>query len=434
MPWPGPEDRAALQRLGGQVAIANAKLAYQRYTAAKASPLQQLAERRGFRHVFLGQPDIGGRYSALSDLGLAPAAIMGLDVSRLLDRANAMAQRSAACVPSRENPGVVLGILLGVLARHGRDKVTIVASPGIASFGAWLEQLLAESTGKRGKGLIPVDGEAPGPPAAYGDDRVFVDLRLEGSPDAGHDRALDALAAAGHPVIRIALNDPYDIGQEFFRWEMATAVAGVMIGINPFDQPDVEASKIETRRLTTAYEQTGALPAEQPFLVVDRLAFFADPENVRAIERAMAGERSVSSCLRALLARVTPGDYVALLAYVDRHADYDNRLRAIRHGIRERNRAATCVGFGPRFLHSTGQAYKGGPNTGVFLQITCDDASDLPVPGRTYTFGTVKAAQAQGDFAVLAARGRRALRVHLGRDVAAGLDALIRALNGSSTA
>jgi transaldolase/glucose-6-phosphate isomerase len=397
------------------------------------SALQQLAERLGFRHVFLGQPDIGGRYSALSDFGLAPAAIMGLDVSRLLDRANVMAQRSVACVPSRESPGVVLGILLGVLARHGRDKVTVVASPAIAGFGAWLEQLLAESTGKRGRGLIPVDGEAPGPPVTYGDDRVFVHLRLEGSPDAEHDRALDALAAAGHPVIRIALNDPYDIGQEFFRWELTTAVAGAVIGINPFDQSDVEASKIETRRLTTAYEETGALPAEQPFLVVGGLAFYADPENVRTIERTMAGERSLSSCLRAHLARVMPGDYVALLAYVDRRADYDARLQTIRHDIRERSRAATCIGFGPRFLHSTGQAYKGGPNTGVFLQITCDDASDVPVPGRRYTFGTVKAAQAQGDFAVLAARGRRALRVHVGRDVSAGLDALSRALDGSPT-
>lgn len=395
------------------------------------SSLQQLAEARGFRHVFLGHPDIGGRYSALSDFGLAPAAIMGLDVSRLIDRANAMAQQSAACVPSRDSPGVGLGTLLGVLARHGRNKVTIVASPGIAGFGAWLEQLLAESTGKRGTGLIPVDGEALGPPTTYGDDRVFVDVRLEDSPDAGRDRALDALAAAGHPVIHIALSDPYDIGQEFFRWEMATAVAGAVMGINPFDQPDVEASKIETRRLTAAYEQTGALPSEPPFLAAGGLAFFADAENARGIERAMTGERSPSSCLRAHLARVAPGDYVALLAYVDRHEEYDRRLQTIRHNIRERSRAATCVGFGPRFLHSTGQAYKGGPNTGVFLQITCDDSSDVTVPGRKYTFGIVKAAQAQGDFAVLAARGRRALRVHLGRDVAAGFDALIRALNGS---
>jgi transaldolase/glucose-6-phosphate isomerase len=395
------------------------------------SALQQLAEHRGFRRVFLGRPSIGGRYSALSDFGLAPAALMGLDVTRLLDRANNMVQSCASCVPARDNPGVVLGILLGVLAKRGRDKVTIIASPAVTSVGAWLEQLLAESTGKRGKGLIPVDGEDVGPPGRYGNDRVFVYLRLDPSPGAGQDRAIDALDAAGHAVVRIGLADPYDLGQEFFRWEMATAVAGAVIGINPFDQPDVEASKIETRRLTTAYEETGALPAEEPFLVAGGFAFFADPENVRAIETAMAGDRSSSSCLRAHLSRLAAGDYLALLAYLDRRRDYEARLQTIRHRVRERTRAATCVGFGPRFLHSTGQAYKGGPNTGVFLQITSDDAADVPVPGRTYSFGTVKAAQAQGDFAVLAGRGRRALRVHLGPDVAVGLDALARAVEAA---
>ena len=395
------------------------------------SALQQLAERRAFRQVFEGRPSIGGRYSALSDFGLAPAAFMGVDVARLLDRASDMVQSCASCVPARDNPGVVLGILLGILAKHGRDKVTIVASPAVASVGAWLEQLLAESMGKQGKGLIPVDGEEVGPPGTYGKDRVFVYLRLESSPEAAQDRAIDALDAAGQAVIRIGLADPYDLGQEFFRWEMATAVAGAVIGINPFDQPDVEASKIETRRLTTAYEDTGALPAEQPFLVADGFAFLADPENARAIEAAMAGDRSSSSCLRAHFSRLATGDYLALLAYLDRRGDYEARLQTIRHRVRERTRAATCVGFGPRFLHSTGQAYKGGPNSGVFLQITCEDAADVPVPGRKYSFGTVKAAQAQGDFAVLAGRNRRALRVHLGPDVAAGLDALTRAVDAA---
>jgi len=397
------------------------------------SVLQQLAERRRFRHVFLGRPDIGGRYSALSDFGMVPAALMGLDVGRLLDRANVMVQSSVACVPSRENPGVVLGVLLGVLHKHGRDKVTIVASPSIARLGAWLEQLLAESTGKRGTGLIPVDREAPAPPAAYGDDRVFVYLRFSASPDAEQDRVMDALGAAGHAVIRLELDDLYDLGQEFFRWEMATAVAGALLGINPFDQPDVEAAKIETRRLMAAYEKTGALPTETPLFAVNDLAFFADPENARAIEGATAGDRSASSCLRAHLSRLTAGDYLAVLAYIDRREDHDAMLQTIRHSVRNRYGIATCVGFGPRFLHSTGQAYKGGANTGVFLQITCDDASDMAVPGRAYTFGTVKAAQAHGDFAVLAARGRRALRVHIGSDVAAGLDALTTALRASAT-
>jgi len=395
------------------------------------SALQELAERRGFRRVFLGRPSIGGRYSALSDFGLAPAAFMGVDVARLLDRANDMVQSCAACVPARDNPGVVIGILLGTLAKHGRNKVTIVASPAIAAVGAWLEQLLAESTGKQGKGLIPVDGEDVGPPGTYGNDRVFAYLRLESSPDAEQDRAIDALDAAGHAVVRIGLVDPYDLGQEFFRWEMATAVAGAVIGIHPFDQPDVEASKIETRRLTTAYEASGALPAEEPFLVAGGFRFFADPVNARAIEAAMAGDRSPSSCLRAHLSRLAAGDYLALLAYLDRRRDYEARLQTIRHRVRERTRAATCVGFGPRFLHSTGQAYKGGPNSGVFLQITCEDAADVPVPGRRYSFGTVKAAQAQGDFAVLAGRGRRALRVHLGPDVTTGLEELTRTVDAA---
>jgi transaldolase / glucose-6-phosphate isomerase len=395
------------------------------------SALEQLAEARGFRRVFQGRPSIGGRYSALSDFGLAPAAFMGLDVGRLLDRANEMVQSCASCVPARENPGVVLGILLGVLAAHGRDKVTIAASPAVASFGAWLEQLLAESTGKQGRGLIPVDGEELGPSSIYGDDRVFVYLRLEPSADAGQDRAIEALASDGYPVIRIGLADRYDLGQEFFRWQMATAIAGALLGINPFDQPDVEASKIETRRLTTACEKTGALPAETPFLAGDGLAFFADPANAGAIEKAMGGDRSPAGCLHAHLSRLSPGDYFAVLAYVDRCPEYDALLQHIRHGVRERTRAATCVGFGPRFLHSTGQAYKGGPPSGVFLQITCDDAVDLPVPGRKYTFGTVKAAQAQGDLAVLAARGRRAVRVHLGPDVAAGLGTLTRAVDAA---
>ncbi|MBI4485027.1 MAG: bifunctional transaldolase/phosoglucose isomerase [Acidobacteria bacterium] len=395
------------------------------------SGLHQLAERRGFRRVFLGRPSIGGRYSALSDFGLAPAALMGVDVVRLLDRAGEMVQSCAACVPARDNPGAVLGILLGTLATHGRDKVTIVASPAIASVGAWLEQLLAESTGKQGKGLIPVDGEDVGPAGVYGQDRVFVYLRLESAPDAAQDQAIAALDAAGHAVIRIGLADPYDLAAEFFRWEMATAVAGAVIGIHPFDQPDVEASKIETRRLTTAYEQTGALLAEEPFLVAGGVRFFADPANARAIEAAMAGDRSPASCLRAHLSRLATGDYLACLAYLDRRRDHEARLQTIRHRVRERTRAATCVGFGPRFLHSTGQAYKGGPNSGVFLQITCEDATDVPVPGRRYSFGTVKAAQAQGDFAVLAARGRRALRVHLGPDVAAGLDTLTLAVDAA---
>jgi transaldolase / glucose-6-phosphate isomerase len=310
------------------------------------------------------------------------------------------------------------------LGNSGKDKVTIVASPGIADFGAWLEQLLAESTGKHGKGLIPVDAEPLGAPEVYGDDRVFVYLRLANEADAAQDAGVATLERAGHPVARVTISDRYQIGQEFFRWEFATAVAGSIIGIDPFDQPDVEASKEKTRELTAAYERTGRLPPEEPLLEDAGLTLFADPKNSRTFKTS----KTVAACLAAHFATIRPGDYCALLAYIERNAQHRDALRDIRVMIRDRKRVATCVGFGPRFLHSTGQVYKGGPNTGVFVQITCDDPVDLQVPEQKYTFGVVKAAQARGDFAVLAERDRRALRVHLGPDVAAGLATLKKAV------
>ncbi len=385
------------------------------------SQLEKLAQREKFRHVFPGEPTIGGRYSVLSNFGMVPAAIMGLDFERLLAATEVMVRSCAAEVPPTENPAVVLGAILGLAAKSGRDKATILASPGLASFGAWLEQLLAESTGKEGRGIVPVDGEGVGPPEAYGDDRLFIRLALAEEPDPAAERALAVLEAAGHPVVRIVLRDRYQLGQEFFRWEMATAVAGAIVGINPFDQPDVEASKVKTRELTSAYEASGALPPERPFLEEHGVALFADSANAAALEAA-GGARSLAGALRAHLARLGPGDYCALLAYLDRSAAHQEALQAMRLRIRDARRVATCLGFGPRFLHSTGQAYKGGPNSGVFLQITCEDgAADLAIPGRKYSFGLVKAAQARGDFDVLAERGRRALRVHLGADAAAGL-------------
>jgi transaldolase / glucose-6-phosphate isomerase len=385
------------------------------------SPLQQMAEREGFRQVFPGASDIGGRYSALSNFGMLPSAIMGVDVRRLLDRTEEMVRACASCVPVDENPGVVLGIILGVLARQVRDKVTLIASPRISAFGAWLEQLLAESTGKEGKGLIPVDREVPGPPEVYGDDRLFVYVRLASDPDASQDEAVDALERAGQPVVRISMADVYDLGQEFFRWEIATAVAGSILGINPFDQPDVEASKIATRTLTNEYEKTGALPPETPILQEDGIRLFTDPDNAASLKGSTGADQSLAGYLRAHLGRLNAGDYFALLAYLEMSDRNDAELQALRHAVRDRKRVATCLGFGPRFLHSTGQAYKGGPNTGVFLQVTCDDAINVQVPGQQYTFGVVKAAQARGDFQVLAERKRRTLRVHLGRNVEAGL-------------
>ena len=389
------------------------------------SKMQQVAERDGFRRIFLGWPDIGGRYSVLSDFGLVPAAIMGVDVAKFLDRTEEMVCACMPSVPVAENPGVMLGTILGVAAREfGCDKMTIVASPGIFNLGAWLEQLVAESTGKSGKGLIPIDREGLGAPDAYGRDRLFVYLRLSSAPDAAQDARVDALERAGHPVVRIALDDPYHLGAEFFRWEFATAVAGSILGIHPFDQPDVEASKIATRKLTDEYEKTGALPSETPIFTVDGIELFTDEKNSAALAKMANGTPTLAGYLEAHLNRLNEADYFALLAYIEMNEAHERVLREIRQVVRDVKRVATCLEFGPRFLHSTGQAYKGGPNTGVFLQITCDDPVDLPVPGRKYTFGVVKAAQARGDFDVLVGRDRRALRAHLGADVTAGLSIL----------
>lgn len=380
------------------------------------SKLEAAARADGFRRVFAGVPSIGGRYSALSDFGMVPAALLGLDLAKLLDCAQRRVQACAAAGPAADNPGVALGLLLGAAATLGRDKVTILTSPPLWDVGAWLEQLIAESTGKHGKALIPVDGERAAPPARYGDDRVFAILRLDGASDARLDLATAELERAALPVVRIRVADPYELGAEMFRWEVATAVAGAVLGINPFDQPDVEASKVATRKLTQEVEAKGALPAETPFLESGGIELFADEANARAL-LAAADEASLTGVLRAHLARLGAGDYFALLAYLERNERHQELLQRVRHAVRDRRRVATCLGFGPRFLHSTGQAYKGGPNSGVFLQLTCDDAREVAVPGQTYGFGVVKAAQARGDFAVLAERGRRALRLHLPSDV-----------------
>jgi transaldolase / glucose-6-phosphate isomerase len=392
------------------------------------SKMEHVAQGDKFRHIFHGLPSIGGRYSALSDFGMVPAAVMGLDTEKFLDRTEEMVQASKSCVPVDDNPGVILGIILGTLATNGRDKVTIITSPGISDLGAWLEQLIAESTGKEGHGIIPVDREQLGPPEAYGQDRVFAYLRLESAPDRDQDEKVAALEQAGHPIVRIAVGDIYDLGQEFFRWEIATAVAGSIIGINAFNQPDVEASKIATRNLTSEYERTGSLPAEKPILEEGGIKLFTDENNAAALAQAAGSDRSLTGYLRAHLNRLQAGDYFALLAYVPMFTEHEQLLEEMRHSVRDNKQVATCLGFGPRFLHSTGQAYKGGPNSGVFLQVTCDDANDLAVPGQKYTFGTVKAAQARGDFQVLAERNRRALRVHLGADVKSDLAKLNSAL------
>jgi len=389
------------------------------------SKMQQVAESDQFWKIFAGVPSIGGRYSALSNFGMVPAAAMGMDLGKFLKNTREMSKACGAGTTPDKNPGVLLGTILGVAANHGRDKITIITSPGIFDLGAWLEQLIAESTGKIGKGIIPVDRENLAKPETYGNDRVFAYLTLAGKTNKAQDAAVAALEKAGQPVIRITLPNTYTLGQEFFRWEIATAVAGSIIGIDAFNQPDVEASKIETRKLTSEYEAKGSLPPESPFFTSKEAKLFADPKNTAAL----SGGKSLAEVLKSHLSRIGPGDYFAVLGYIPMNAENQAALQSIRISVRDSKKVATCLGFGPRFLHSTGQAYKGGPNSGVFLQITCDDASDLPVPGQKYTFGIVKAAQARGDFAVLAERGRRALRVHLGKNLKSGLKALAKAVN-----
>jgi len=388
------------------------------------SKLQQVAQADGFRKIFMGVPSIGGRYSALSNFGLVPAAVMGLDVAKFLKNTEEMVEACGTSSAADSNPGVILGTILGVAANHGRDKLTIVTSPGIFDLGAWLEQLIAESTGKIGKGIIPVDRERLATPAAYGNDRVFAYLRLASKPKKAQDAAVAALEKAGHPVVRITLPNTYNLGQELFRWEIATAVAGSILGINAFNQPDVEASKIETKKLTSQYETTGSLPPESSFFEEKGIKLFADEKNTAALK----GGARLADVLKTHLSRLGADDYFAVLGYIAMNPANEKTLQDIRHAVRDKKKVATVLGFGPRFLHSTGQAYKGGPNSGVFLQITCDDAKDLPVPGQKYTFGIVKAAQARGDFAVLAERGRRALRVHLGKNLKSGLATLAKAV------
>jgi transaldolase/glucose-6-phosphate isomerase len=390
--------------------------------------MEKAARNQNFRRIFFGDAAIGGRYSVLSAFGLVPAAAIGIDLQRFLTLTHQMIDTCSADTPPADNPGVLLGNAFGTAARAGRDKVTIIASPRLADFGAWAEQLIAESTGKNGKALIPVDDEPLGTPEVYGADRVFVHLTLTGDRDLAQESSLEALENAGHPVVRIEVKSAEHLGQEFFRWEIATAIAGALIGINPFDQPDVEASKIKTRELTNAYEKSGALPPESPVFAGDGIEIYTDEKNAEALHSAGAGD-DLLSWIKAHLSRAGVGDYVALLAYIERNAEHIVSLRAMRTAIRDARHVATCVGFGPRFLHSTGQAYKGGPNTGVFLQITTAHPDTLAIPGYRADFGIVEAAQARGDMGVLIERDRRVMRIHFADgDVDGGLKQLSGAI------
>ena len=392
------------------------------------SKLEAAARADGFRHIIHGKPEIGGRFSALSAFGLAAAAAMGLDVELLLERAGEMADACRA-EDVVENPGAVLGTILGVCQQMGRDKLTIFTSQEIYDLGAWLEQLIAESTGKKGKAIIPVDREPMMSPDQYGEDRLFVNLTLKGGKtDDDTHYALQEIERAGQPVISIELESLYHLAQEFFRWEFATAVAGSVMGINPFDQPDVEAAKIEARKLTEEYERTGSLPEETAFYEEDGIKLYSGSEYTEELT-GLTEDESLAEYLEAHLWNIEDSDYFAILAYLEMDPENENFVQSLRAKVLEQHTTATCVGFGPRFLHSTGQAYKGGPNSGVFLQITADDEADLPVPGQKFTFSVVKSAQARGDFQVLIDRGRRALRVHLGPDLEAGRRKLLEAMD-----
>ncbi|MBC7579728.1 MAG: bifunctional transaldolase/phosoglucose isomerase [Tardiphaga sp.] len=394
------------------------------------SSLDKAARAQSFARIFHGDPTIGGRYSVLSPFGLVPAVAAGLDVAKLLQLALSMVRSCGPDVPPSENPGVQLGLAMGSAGLEGRDKVTILSSKKIADFGAWAEQLIAESTGKDRKGLVPIDGETFGAPEVYGHDRFFIDLRTDGENDAVHDAKLEALEKAGHPVARIVLKSIDHIGQEFFRFEIATAVAGSILGIYPFNQPDVEDAKIKTRDLTAAFEKSGALPLETPVISTTSIDLYTDDRNASALRKAGANS-DLASWIKAQLDRSGTGDYVALLAYIQRDAGHIATLQGMRMAVRDSRHVATVAEFGPRFLHSTGQAYKGGPDSGVFLQITAEDAVDLAVPGQKASFGIIKAAQARGDFGVLTERGRRALRIHLKGDLATGLADLDKAIRAA---
>ena len=392
------------------------------------SKMEQIAKDDGFRHIFYGRPEIGGRFSALSAFGLTAAAAMGLDVDISLSRAADMAELCKRRNP-KENPGALLGLVLGICHSAGRDKITIFTSPDVYDLGAWLEQLIAESTGKNGVAIIPVDREPIIDAENYYSDRVFVHVGVKNSAtDENLYQRLEDIERAGHPLIRIELESLYHLSQEFFRWEFATAVAGSLMGINPFNQPDVESAKIEAKKITEEYERTGSLPQEKSFFESDGIALFTDDLNLKELDRIVGNDRSLDSYLKAHVTQLGSNDYFALLAYIEMNPENEKALQAIREKVLNKELNATCLGFGPRFLHSTGQAYKGGANNGVCLQITSDDAADLPVPGQKFTFGVVKAAQARGDFQVLLDRERRALRLHITGSIKEGLKKIKEAI------
>lgn len=393
------------------------------------SNLEELAKKAHFRRIFLNNPDIGGRYSALSYFGLVPAALIGMDIDVLLDRALSVARSSSEEINVNEIPAAKLGVALGELAKAGRDKLTFIISQEIESFGDWVEQLLAESTGKEGKGILPVVGEKLAAPHTYGDDRVFIWLHLKG--DDSFAKAFESLIEAGHPVIEIVLGDVYDIGGQFFLWEMATAVAGQRLGINPFDQPNVESAKVKAREMMAAYQEQGQLPAEAPLFKVDGIKVYSIG---LGISFPTEEEPSLKEIFNGFLGAADPGAYFTVQAYLPDTDKTHQALSVLRHGLRDRTGFATTLGFGPRFLHSTGQMHKGDGGNGVFIQITSEKPVDLAIPDEagedesSISFGVLIQAQALGDRRALQEEGRKVIRFHLEGDVQDGLQKLTDAL------
>jgi glucose-6-phosphate isomerase len=371
--------------------------------------LEAIANENKFRRTFLNPPDIGGRYSALSYFGLVPAALIGVEVCTLLDRAIRMTHSSAGCLRVGENVGVRLGAALGALQKAGRDKITLIVSPPISAFGLWLEQLIAESTGKEGTGLIPVCDEPLVDTKAYGGDRVFVYVQLKNGVDLAQESAFTAIKQARIPTVQITLSDRIDLGEEFMRWEIATATAGAVLGINAFDQPNVQESKENTSRLLAEYERDGKLPEQTAFANKGYLALFSGGD----ASKVLTGKTDFRDLLRAFFSLVRPCDYFATMAYMSPNPTVDKEIAALRKAIVERYSIATTFGYGPRYLHSTGQLQKGGPNTGLYLQITEDARDTIPIPGAKYDFAVLNQAQSLGDFQALEAHGRRVVRVHL---------------------
>jgi len=384
------------------------------------SAMEKKAEKLKFLDIFYGIPSVGGRYSALSDFGIIPALALGINIEKYLKNTLKMVEKCGPNVALESNPGFMLGDFIAENALNGRDKMTLVSSPGLRALPAWIEQLVAESTGKNGKGIIPVVEDELHDPKSYGKDRQFIYLKLKSDGSSEHDKKLAELKKAGFSVLILETEDIYDLGQEFFRWEVATAVAGSILELNPFDQPDVEASKVATRQLTVEFEKVGYLPSENPIFEKGNIKLFTNESNKELLEQNKPTD--LSAYFKAHFERVGPGDYVGLLAYLEMSSENEKVLKEIKSKLERAGQTATCIGFGPRFLHSTGQAYKGGPNTGVFLQITSEPQTDLQIPGQKYTFGVVEGAQALGDFQVLAHRDRRMLRVHIVGSVKSGLE------------